>query len=85
MGYELATLTITDPAVVATSGSDRHPVLRRSDRPGAAVPGTAFRITADELLAADDYEVADYTRVEVVLGSGTAAWVYVYDDTGQNG
>jgi SAM-dependent methyltransferase len=85
VGYELATLTITDPAVVATSGSDRHPVLRRSDRPGAAVPGTAFRITADELLAADDYEVADYTRVEVRLGSGTAAWVYVYDDTGQNG
>ena len=84
-GLPVATLTITDPAVVATSGSDRHPVLRRSDRPGAAVPGTAFRITADELLAADDYEVDDYTRVEVALDPADAAWVYVFDDTGQNG
>ena len=37
-GFELDMLTITDPAVIATSGSDRHPVLRRTDRPGAAVP-----------------------------------------------
>lgn len=29
-GYELDTLVITDPAVIATSGSDRHPILRRS-------------------------------------------------------
>jgi 3-hydroxy-5-methyl-1-naphthoate 3-O-methyltransferase len=84
-GYELATLTITDPAVVATSGSDRHPVLRRSDTPGAAVPGTAFRISADELLAADEYEVDDYTRVRVTLGSGSTAWVYVFDETSQSG
>ncbi len=84
-GYELATLTITDPAVVATSGSDQHPVLRRSDRPGAAVPGTAFRISADELLAADGYEVDDYTRVRVTLGSGSTAWVYVFDETAQSG
>ena len=84
-GYELATLTITDPAVVATSGSDQHPVLRRSSRPGAAVPGTAFRISADELLAADGYEVDDYTRVRVTLESGGTAWVYVFDETAQSG
>ncbi len=76
-GFELGMLTITDPAVIAASGSDRHPVLRRSDRPGAAVPGTAFLITSDELAAADDYEVDDYVRVEVALGSGRRAWVYV--------
>ena len=76
-GFELDMLTITDPAVIATSGSDRHPVLRRTDRPGAAVPGTAFLITNDELAAADEYEVDDYARVEVTLGSGRRAWVYV--------
>jgi hypothetical protein len=33
IGYELHHVTITDPQVIATSGSDRHPILRPSDRP----------------------------------------------------
>jgi gamma-glutamylcyclotransferase (GGCT)/AIG2-like uncharacterized protein YtfP len=78
-GYELGTLTITDPQVIAASGSDTHPVLRRSADPGAHVDGTVFAISAAELAAADDYEVADYTRVEVPLRSGLVAWVYVFD------
>jgi len=44
------------------------------------VEGTVFCITADELLAADDYEVDDYTRVLVPLRSGVRAWVYVVAD-----
>ena len=36
-----------------------------------------FRISADELAAADHYEVADYVRVQVRLKSGRDAWVYV--------
>jgi hypothetical protein len=32
-GYELHHLTITDPQVIATSGGDRHPILRPTDRP----------------------------------------------------
>jgi gamma-glutamylcyclotransferase (GGCT)/AIG2-like uncharacterized protein YtfP len=41
------------------------------------VTGMVFEITAEELTAADRYEVAQYSRVEVTLKSGVQAWVYV--------
>jgi gamma-glutamylcyclotransferase (GGCT)/AIG2-like uncharacterized protein YtfP len=78
VGFRLETLTITDPAVIATSGSDRHPVLIAADGAGAEVDGTVFDLTTGQLHAADAYEVADYTRVEVPLRSGQTAWVYVF-------
>jgi gamma-glutamylcyclotransferase (GGCT)/AIG2-like uncharacterized protein YtfP len=64
--------------VVATSGSDRHPILRPSDRPDAHVDGTVFEISPAELAAADEYEVDDYRRVSVPLRSSRRAWVYVF-------
>jgi hypothetical protein len=36
-----------------------------------------FRISTEELAAADRYEVADYRRVRVRLASGRDAWAYV--------
>lgn len=78
VGYELDYVTITDPHLIATSGSDRHPILRPTERHDAAVPGMVFAVTADELAAADDYEVDDYRRVAVPLRSGGDAWVYVF-------
>jgi hypothetical protein len=78
IGYELHHLTITDPQVIATSGSDRHPILRPSDRPHAHVDGIVFAITDAELVAADAYEVDDYRRISVPLRSGPYAWVYVF-------
>lgn len=75
-GFTLAEVTITDPAVIATSGSAVHPVLVPAD-PAAGVPGTAFEVGDDDLLAADAYEVDDYTRVLLPLRSGDEAWVYV--------
>ena len=78
VGYELDWVTITDPHVIATSGSDRHPILRPSDQAGAEVGGTVFTITEAELAAADEYEVDDYRRVMVPLRSGGQAWVYVF-------
>lgn len=78
VGYDLDYVTITDPHVLATSGSDRHPILRRSERPDAHVDGTVFEISTAELAAADDYEVDDYTRISVPLRSGSTAWVYVF-------
>jgi len=77
VGYRLETLTITDPKVIATSGSDRHPVLRPSSN-SATVEGTVFAITEADLVAADEYEVDDYVRVSVPLRSGGSAWVYVF-------
>ena len=78
VGYDLDYVTITDPHVIATSGSDRHPILKPTDRPGAAVEGTVFALSAAELAAADEYEVDDYVRVAVPLRSGDEAWVYVF-------
>jgi gamma-glutamylcyclotransferase (GGCT)/AIG2-like uncharacterized protein YtfP len=78
VGFELDHVTITDPHVIATSGSDRHPILRPSDRPDAQVEGTVFSITEVELAAADEYEVDDYRRVLAPLRSGGRAWVYVF-------
>jgi gamma-glutamylcyclotransferase (GGCT)/AIG2-like uncharacterized protein YtfP len=77
-GYELDYLTITDPDVIATSGSDRHPILRPAPRPDADVAGTVYVVTAGELAAADEYEVDAYRRVAVPLRSGADAWVYVF-------
>jgi hypothetical protein len=76
-GYRLGTLTITDPAVVAASGSPDHPVLLPAGDPGQQVPGTVFTVTRDELAAADGYEADDYCRIEVPLQSGLLAWAYV--------
>jgi gamma-glutamylcyclotransferase (GGCT)/AIG2-like uncharacterized protein YtfP len=77
VGYELHYVTITDPHVIATSGSERHPILRPTDEPNAHVDGTVFAITDAELAAADDYEVDDYRRISAPLRSGPQAWVYV--------
>jgi gamma-glutamylcyclotransferase (GGCT)/AIG2-like uncharacterized protein YtfP len=78
VGYRLEYVTITDPHVIAASGSDRHPILRASNQPHAEVNGTVFAISDVELAAADEYEVDDYARVRVPLRSGAEAWVYVF-------
>jgi gamma-glutamylcyclotransferase (GGCT)/AIG2-like uncharacterized protein YtfP len=71
-------VTITDPHVVATSGNDRHPILRPSGRADAAIEGTVFAISEADLAATGEYEVDDYARVAVPLRSGKQAWVYVF-------
>jgi gamma-glutamylcyclotransferase (GGCT)/AIG2-like uncharacterized protein YtfP len=78
VGFELDWVVITDPHVIATSGSARHPVLKQSATVGASVDGTVFAISPTELAAADEYEVDDYVRVSVPLRSGRTAWVYVF-------
>ena len=76
-GYRVTFIEITDPDVIAASGSDRHPLVVTSTEPGDAVEGHVFELTDAELASADDYEVDDYARVEVVLRSGTTAWAYL--------
>ncbi|MEU6562846.1 gamma-glutamylcyclotransferase family protein [Nocardia nova] len=75
-GYELGEVVITDAAVIAASGSAVHPVLRPADSE-SGIAGTVFTIDDQDLAAADDYEVDDYTRILVPLRSGDRAWVYV--------
>ena len=76
-GYRQSWLEITDPEVLATSGKTHHPIVEPSPDAVDEVPGTVFEITAQELVAADKYEVSDYKRVSVKLKSGSQAWVYV--------
>lgn len=76
-GYRREMLEITDPDVIRTSGERFHPVVMPSDNPSDAVEGQVFRITPQELEAADRYEVSDYKRIEVTLRSGLRAFVYV--------
>lgn len=79
-GYRLGVLTITDPHVIALSGSDEHAQPVPGQRTGDAadsVPGSVLELTPEQLAAADEYEVDDYVRVAVTLASGTRAWVYV--------
>ncbi len=70
-------MAITDPHVIAVSGSARHLMIVPSTEAVDTVEGTVFTLHPGELAAADEYEVADYVRVEVLLGSGLRAWVYL--------
>lgn len=76
-GYRKAMIEITDPEVIEASGERFHPILLRTGLELDEVAGTVFEITAEELAAADAYEVSDYKRVAVRLRSGLEAWVYV--------
>lgn len=76
LGWRLEWVTITDPRVLASSGSDRHPILRPGEA-GDVVPGACLELDDAQLARADEYEVDDYMRVEVRLVSGLTAWVYV--------
>ncbi|MFF1572290.1 gamma-glutamylcyclotransferase family protein [Leifsonia sp. NPDC058292] len=81
IGFELSELRITDPSVIAASGSDVHPALIPSSDPTATVDGTVFTLDDAQLAAADAYEVEAYVRVSFPLRSGRQAWVYALGDT----
>ncbi|MCX4665267.1 gamma-glutamylcyclotransferase [Streptomyces sp. NBC_01381] len=76
-GYRTTEIRITDPDVIAVSGTDRHLLVVPSGDPADAVEGAVLELTDEELAAADDYEVDDYARVEVTLVSGAKAWAYL--------
>ena len=75
-GYAVSPLLITDPGVIATSGTAQHTIARQTGDSRDEVAGTVFRIGLAELRAADAYEV-DCQRVAVRLRSGIEAFLYV--------
>jgi gamma-glutamylcyclotransferase (GGCT)/AIG2-like uncharacterized protein YtfP len=79
-GFASTILKIEDPVVIATSGTNYHPIVQETGNPDDTVDGTVFEITEEDLAAADAYEVSDYMRIPVRLGSGLEAWVYVEKD-----
>ena len=74
-GWVKTQIEITDLDVLRASGERFHPGLVPGD--GPRITGTVFELTDAELAAADAYEVSDYERIEVMLDSGTRAFVYV--------
>ncbi len=77
VGFALTMLEITDPGVVALSGETHHPMVTATGDDSDQVPDTVFDVTAEELVAADAYEVDDYQRIPVSLASDARAWVFV--------
>lgn len=76
-GFAQSMVEITDPEVIRKSGLRFHPIVSQTGNPADSVAGKVFAVTAAELAAADEYEVADYKRVLMTLASGRDAWVYV--------
>ena len=76
-GYAMGQVRIQDGDVVMVSGADYHPAIYATGNADDVVEGSVFWLTADELAAADEYEVDDYVRVSVTLSSGLQAWAYV--------
>jgi hypothetical protein len=79
-GFRVSSVTITDPHVLALSGTDVHPALQWTGMPDDVVTGAVLELSPGELAAADEYEVDDYVRVAVALSSGTDGWAYVHRD-----
>jgi hypothetical protein len=76
-GFALSPMTITDPHVIATSGSAVHTIARPSGNPADEVLGLVFEISLAELEAADRYESGAIRRIRATLASGGEAFVYV--------
>lgn len=75
-GFALEPLIVSSAEVVRISGAAVHNIARARDNAADPIPGIVFSVTPAELAAADRYEV-DARRVEVLLASGTKAFVYV--------
>ena len=75
--FTLKEIEIKNEVVLEVSDKKFHPILSYTGNEKDKVVGTVFKITLNELLKADGYEVDDYKRVEVTLRSGIKSWAYV--------
>lgn len=77
VGYKKEMIRIKVDAVVNLSGLEEHVAISYTGNEADRVEGVVLSITPAELEHADDYETDDYIRTQVMLQSGTQAWVYV--------
>ena len=75
--YKLDFVEITDPDVLRKSGERFHPIISFSGNPDDKVEGVLFEVTDKEILSADEYEVDDYKRIELVFASGKSGFIYI--------
>src|SRR4051812_32640792 len=75
VGFEPSTVQIAAADLPAAGGRTHYANVTFTGQNASRVAGMVFEITDDELTATDRYELtASYTRVPVVLASGTTAW-----------
>ena len=79
-GYCISKMKITDPKVIESSGTDSHPILKYTGNKTDFVEGTLYEISTEELIKADDYEVDDYKRAELIFESKQTGFVYVKNE-----
>ncbi len=77
IGYKIEKLKISDPAVLAKSQLEYHPIAVKSTKENDFIEGMLFEITNTELEDTDKYEVGEYHRILETFESGRKAWVYV--------
>jgi hypothetical protein len=78
--YTISEIKITDPKVIESSGTDIHPILKYTGNNSDFVEGTLFDVTDKELISADEYEVDDYKRAELIFESGKKGFVYLKNE-----
>jgi gamma-glutamylcyclotransferase (GGCT)/AIG2-like uncharacterized protein YtfP len=76
-GYKISTIEIKDESFLSKGGEKYQRTLILSKDNTDTIEGTAFGISEEELLMADEYEPDNYKRVKVTLRSGKEAWIYV--------
>lgn len=75
--YKLDFVEITDVEVLRKSGQQFHPIIKYSGNIKDMVEGMLFEVTEAEILAADEYEVDDYKRIETIFTSGKSGFIYI--------
>lgn len=76
-GFKLNEVEISDYEVISKSGKNIHKIMVNSQNEEDFVEGTIYSITKSELRIADDYEVNDYKRVQLITDNGKNVWAYV--------
>ena len=76
-GHTLDYADTEDPRDANPGGTTILPILRRTGNARDKVIGKLLLVTADEVDAADEFQMPLYRRTSVTLASGRTAWVYI--------
>lgn len=76
-GYKLSSIEIKDENFLSKGEQNIQSTLIPSPDQNDSIEGTVLEISGEELLLADNYEPDNYKRVELRLGSGRKAWIYM--------
>jgi hypothetical protein len=80
-GYKLEYIEIVDPEVLRKSAQKYHPIIRYTGLESDIIEGVLFEVTDSEIIRADEYEVANYKRIETIFASGKKGFIYIENET----